>query len=375
MTDRKLPIFKERFCRLVCDRANNSQAEFARLVGISKANINSYFKGEKVPDAATMIKIAQKCNVSVDWLLGLSGMPTAVPGMKHLQTDKSLRWLANKSGLHENTILLLESIEKVAAEGDEGYVEYAKAVDAAIGMREGKCVTGDNNQTFLHQLAILKQTYTEITAEMERANSKKKITPQEAATLYDAVIQGGDYVAQRCTHVAELAKIQITEIYRTFRNDLKPDETASESIKELYRVTGETVAKLYARSMLPLEPAEEYKSYYKAMCAEISEMADETDMKTMERFFNETERAVAEYRTYSQAERFFKTGEFPGIASLQWDIARVKMQTENFIDEYLGSIVKRFNVAVWALMEKTDGLASATKLHTLIERSDIRGHS
>ncbi|WP_050696547.1 helix-turn-helix domain-containing protein [Anaeromassilibacillus senegalensis] len=65
----KLPIFAERFGRL---RDNMTQAEFADFLGISRPTVGFYENGERIPDASVLIKIAKKCNVSTDWLLGIS---------------------------------------------------------------------------------------------------------------------------------------------------------------------------------------------------------------------------------------------------------------------------------------------------------------
>lgn len=65
----RLPIFTERFRELQEDRSNT---EFADFLGISRQTVGFYCNGDRVPDALTLIKIAQKCQVSTDWLLGLT---------------------------------------------------------------------------------------------------------------------------------------------------------------------------------------------------------------------------------------------------------------------------------------------------------------
>lgn len=49
-----------------------SQEEFAKHIGISRQSIGFYESGKRVPDANTIKLICEKCNVSSDWLLGLS---------------------------------------------------------------------------------------------------------------------------------------------------------------------------------------------------------------------------------------------------------------------------------------------------------------
>ena len=72
MEHAKLPIFAERFHEL---REERAQAEFAEFLGISRPTVGFYENGSRLPDALTLRKIAEKCNVSADWLLGLTDYP------------------------------------------------------------------------------------------------------------------------------------------------------------------------------------------------------------------------------------------------------------------------------------------------------------
>ena len=69
----RLPIFTERFRELQGEQSNT---EFAEFLGISRQTVGFYWNGDRVPDAITIIKIAKKCEVSADWLLGLDDFPT-----------------------------------------------------------------------------------------------------------------------------------------------------------------------------------------------------------------------------------------------------------------------------------------------------------
>lgn len=49
-----------------------TQQEFADFIGINQQVLLSYYESDtKKPTTETIIKIAEKCNVSTDWLLGL----------------------------------------------------------------------------------------------------------------------------------------------------------------------------------------------------------------------------------------------------------------------------------------------------------------
>ena len=69
----KMPVFAGRFITL---RRDQTQAEFAEFLGISRPTVGFYESGERIPDAITLEKIARRCNVSADWLLGLSDNPS-----------------------------------------------------------------------------------------------------------------------------------------------------------------------------------------------------------------------------------------------------------------------------------------------------------
>jgi transcriptional regulator with XRE-family HTH domain len=49
-----------------------TQKEFAELINVSTVSVSSYETEAKSPSLDMVINIAQKCNVSIDWLCGLS---------------------------------------------------------------------------------------------------------------------------------------------------------------------------------------------------------------------------------------------------------------------------------------------------------------
>ena len=66
----RLPIFRENLYKLMGDM---SITEFAGKVGLSRQTMGFYLNGDRIPDAETLVRICEKCNISSDWLLGLSG--------------------------------------------------------------------------------------------------------------------------------------------------------------------------------------------------------------------------------------------------------------------------------------------------------------
>lgn len=69
----RLPIFKERLRTL---KGNASKTEFAKTIGISRQSMWFYLNGDRIPDCEILVQICQKCNVSANWLLGLSEDPS-----------------------------------------------------------------------------------------------------------------------------------------------------------------------------------------------------------------------------------------------------------------------------------------------------------
>ena len=66
-------LFRERLHALVEDM-DGSQAAFARRIGIDRSTLSQLMAGpdDRLPRADTVAAIAQTCQVSADWLLGLS---------------------------------------------------------------------------------------------------------------------------------------------------------------------------------------------------------------------------------------------------------------------------------------------------------------
>lgn len=65
-------IFAERFQKL---RGKQTQSVFAKHLGISRQTVSFYEAGQRTPDAMNLRRIAEVCNVSADWLIGLSDIP------------------------------------------------------------------------------------------------------------------------------------------------------------------------------------------------------------------------------------------------------------------------------------------------------------
>lgn len=66
-----IQIFSERLKELRIDMGLN-QADFAKLIGVTQQSLSSYEKCTSKPPLDIAIKIAEKCDISLSWLCGLS---------------------------------------------------------------------------------------------------------------------------------------------------------------------------------------------------------------------------------------------------------------------------------------------------------------
>lgn len=82
------------------DKKGMSQREFIKKIGINEANFSKYLKGEKTPQADTLIKIAKGLDCSLDYLLGLSKSKYIEP----TEDEKAITRVSELTGLEAETI-------------------------------------------------------------------------------------------------------------------------------------------------------------------------------------------------------------------------------------------------------------------------------
>lgn len=70
--------FKDRFS-LLYEESGLSQEDFGRLFNASKSQIFNWRSGRGEPDTEAIKAIARTCNVSVEWLVGLSDIRSPRP--------------------------------------------------------------------------------------------------------------------------------------------------------------------------------------------------------------------------------------------------------------------------------------------------------
>lgn len=97
--ENRLPVFTRRFRELQGERSNT---EFADFLGLSRQTVGFYCNGDRLPDVITLMQIAERCNVSTDYLLGLTDVHTS---------DMNVKAICEYIGLNESTIFKLHNIQ------------------------------------------------------------------------------------------------------------------------------------------------------------------------------------------------------------------------------------------------------------------------
>ena len=106
-TPPRFPEFRDAFLELMGDMTLD---QFSKKLEMSRATVGFYAAGQRIPDALGLKKIAEKCNVSADWLLGIT---------KTKSQDIAIRQICEKIGLEEEVALKLQKIYQGAGHEQE----------------------------------------------------------------------------------------------------------------------------------------------------------------------------------------------------------------------------------------------------------------
>lgn len=105
----RFPAFRNAFLEL---KGSMTTTDFAKKLGMSRATVGFYEAGDRIPDALGIVKIAKTCNVSADWLLGLSKerdpQKTAVDelGLSHTAVQ-NIKYVCPKSSALDTQVTML----------------------------------------------------------------------------------------------------------------------------------------------------------------------------------------------------------------------------------------------------------------------------
>ena len=155
----RLPIFTKRFRELQGERTNTVFADF---LGISRQTVGFYCNGDRIPDAVVLRQIASKCEVSVDWLLGLSNEQTLEAKVRQIcnytgLSEKAIERLHRLQCSEEDPKPAIELIDNLVASGAIlHYDDYAwraalADIQSAKAPDLGPCKQGEEGFAFLSQ--------------------------------------------------------------------------------------------------------------------------------------------------------------------------------------------------------------------------------
>ena len=99
------------------DSLNMTQEEFGKSIGLAKSTYNNYETGVREPKSDFWIAIAQKYNVSIDYLMGLEN-----------PQNEAQPAPTNEDGLTEDDKRIIELLHQLMPENRERVFEIIKAL-------------------------------------------------------------------------------------------------------------------------------------------------------------------------------------------------------------------------------------------------------
>ena len=99
------------------DSLNMTQEEFGKSIGLAKSTYNNYETGVREPKSDFWIAIAQKYNVSIDYLMGIEN-----------PQNENKPAPTNGDGLAEDDKRIIELLHQLTPENRERIVEIIKAL-------------------------------------------------------------------------------------------------------------------------------------------------------------------------------------------------------------------------------------------------------
>lgn len=103
----RFPILRERLNLLMRDM-DLTTTDFANKVGITRQTMGFYLNGDRIPDSRTIAQICKNCEVSANWLLGLTD--TRSP-------DTGLEAIVQYTGLSETNVNCLHQVQTSQKKG------------------------------------------------------------------------------------------------------------------------------------------------------------------------------------------------------------------------------------------------------------------
>ena len=191
----RLKVFQERF-ELLRKERNLSNTDFAAFLGMSRQTVGFYLNGNRIPDALTLIRIAEKCGVSSDYLLGLTDIRT--PNIE-------IKSIAEQTGLSEELVAYILDIKDVSFGKNGEYSRFLSELFASYRAETSLMLYGlFKYKSALQATCLLDQ----LSDEFWKEELKKRDLPEDADSDDDLIY---DTVSARL--IEESKKIQTSSQY------------------------------------------------------------------------------------------------------------------------------------------------------------------
>lgn len=191
----KMPIIRDRLFQL---QGEISKVEFAKKLGLSRQTVGFYINGDRIPDAKTLAQICSRCNVSSDWVLGLSD-------------DRELHPSAvDELGLPENVVNFFTELKQ------SQNPERAELLYQILGSEEFQGILLSEIQTYLAA-----KKAESIFSEVER---KYLLSEEDGHEL-------ADFSGKTIEEISLLSMDEKEDLYLSFR-----DRAKEEILAEIYRI-------------------------------------------------------------------------------------------------------------------------------------------
>lgn len=128
----RMPVFRDNLRELMGDL---SVTDFAQKLGLSRQTVGFYLNGNRIPDCETLVQICNKCEVSANWLLGLS---------ESKSPDPKVAEIMQYTGLSEKSVTVLhgavtEPSAKASLDGLNLLIEKGDLLSTSAKVQEIIC--------------------------------------------------------------------------------------------------------------------------------------------------------------------------------------------------------------------------------------------
>lgn len=205
--NKRMPIFMERFRELQGERSNT---EFAEFLGISRQTVGFYCNGDRIPDAYMLRYIAEKCNVSSDWLIGLSEVKVI---------NEDVERICKYLGLSETAV---KSLKKLSAKEIMNVFSDMKDPELHVFPTDGisKIVSNDS---FYNAILLISKAISYKCISTEVGEYKSQITGEIAVD-----VSNDHLIHQRFKVLGEAGKVGMVALPALMASNFYVNEAAKE---------------------------------------------------------------------------------------------------------------------------------------------------